>query len=120
MTAQQVVAALGEPDRTTGTGRILSYVRDGFTVVLDEDTRVVRAVFCGDALGGNGPMVKAFKGRTAEGNSMGSSRAEVLKAYRQPAEMTQPRLNQEHLNYTSLGLNFGLFNGKVVHIVVEF
>jgi RNA polymerase sigma factor (sigma-70 family) len=118
MTVQQVMAELGQPDRKTG--RRLHYVRQGFSVLPRDDSDAVLAIFCGDTLGIDGPMAKAFKGRTKEGIGMGSNRADIIRAFGEPNEDQNLQPNQELLKYTGLKMSLGLNRGKVVHINIEF
>jgi len=109
MTEDEVIAALGQPDRKQG--EVLIYdTQLGLSVVCSQK-KIVGAVFCG------GPV--DFKGRTKEGIGIGSSQSDLIKAYPgQPANWTkQP--DQETADYTSLGLNFTIRNGKVYNIVVN-
>ncbi|TAK93020.1 MAG: sigma-70 family RNA polymerase sigma factor [Verrucomicrobia bacterium] len=117
MTIPQVIAALGQPDKRTGN--FLHYVRSGFSVISNPDNDSLRAIFCGDSLGRNGPMTRAFKGRTREGIGMGSTRAEVIAAYGTPSDTRAAAIN-ESLQYETLGLTFTLSEGKVVYLVVNF
>ncbi len=116
MTIPEVVAALGEPDSRQGL--ILNYQRLGFSVVPSRDN-IVRVVMCGDAGLLDSPLVKAFKGRTKEGIGMGSTRAEVLKAFGQPTAVKPWGAGQEQLSYQALGLKFTVEAGKVFHIAVQ-
>lgn len=120
MNDRQVIAALGEPERKTPSGRILHYTRLGMSVILSPDTGTVQAVFAGDANHVNGPMSRSFKGRTREGLGMGSNRAEVLKALGPPSETVQDRPGSEAMRYVSLGLTFWLQTAKVTFISIDF
>ena len=117
MTIPQIIAMLGEPDKRMGG--FLHYVRSGFSVISDPRGESLRSVFCGDAMGRNGPMVKAFKGHTEAGIGMGSSRAEIIRAYGLPSEVS-PSASNEALRYETLGMSFTLVRDQVVFIVVDF
>ena len=117
MTVEEVIAQLGKPDRQAGGG--LEYLRHGFAVSPGRDGKV-RAVLCGDSSGINGPLVKAFAGRTKEGIGMGSSRGEVVSVYGEPPEKEKPSEGREVLKYGSLGLTFSLQNDRAHHIIVDF
>jgi hypothetical protein len=80
---------------------------------------IVQVVMCGDVTGLNGPLVKAFTGRTKEGVGLGSAREEVLKAYGQPTVEEKLRGNTESFRYDPLGITFTLENGKVYHMIVR-
>lgn len=116
MSIPEVIASLGEPDSRQGL--ILNYQRHGFSVVPSRDN-VVRVVMCGDAGISDSPLVKAFKARTKEGIGMGSTRAEVLKAFGAPTSTKPWGAGQEQLTYQALGLKFTIEAGKVFHIVVQ-
>jgi len=71
-------------------------------------------------------LVKAFTARTKEGIGMGSSRADIVKAYGEtkdtiplpPGEQNLP--GRDSLVYKKLGLTFSLVDDKVYHIIVDF
>jgi hypothetical protein len=117
MTASDVVAALGEPQRRSGNA--LEYTSLGFAVVPNREGRI-EVVMCGDVTGLNGPLVKAFTGRTAEGIGMNSTRDEIVKAYGLPDDSQRFTGAAESLHYISRGLTFTLEGGKVHHIIVRF
>jgi len=114
MTEDEVIAALGQPDRQQGD--VLIYdAQFGFSVVCNRQ-KIVRAVHCG------GPV--SFKCRTKEGIGVGSSKDELIKAYGQPADWAKTPAQgnqpaQDLLDYTPLGLNFTLHDSKVYSIVVN-
>src|SRR5258708_7769075 len=64
MTMEEVVAAVGEPDRRNGN-KTLEYLRYGFAVSRGPGG-VVGVVFCGGCSKGS-PLSKMFAGRTREG-----------------------------------------------------
>jgi len=116
MTLDQVQADLGKPDRQTG--KALEYTRLGFAV-LPGSNGVAAAVMCGDVTGINGPLVKAFTGRTKEGIGMNSTRDEVLKAFGEPTSSEKFVGGIESLQYAELGLTLTLEGGKVHHMIVR-
>jgi hypothetical protein len=116
MRVQQMVAQLGEPQRRTANA--LEYTRLGFAVLPDSNG-VVKVVMCGDVTGINGPLVKAFAGRTKEGIGMHSTREDVVKAYGEPTENEKFRGGLESLKYQPLGITFTLEGGKVHHMIVR-
>jgi hypothetical protein len=117
MTTSEVIAALGEPQRKTGNA--LEYTKLGFAVIPGRDGHV-QAVMCGDVTGINGPLVKTFTGRTAEGIGMNSTRDELVKAYGPPDDSQRFAGGTESLHYISRGMTFTLEGGKVHHIIVRF
>ncbi len=116
MNVQQVVKQLGEPPRRTANA--LEYTRLGFAVMPGPEG-VVRVVMCGDVTGINGPLVKAFTGRTKEGIGMNSTREQVLKAYGEPTESKKMLGGLESLKYQPLGITFTLEGGRVHHMIVR-
>lgn len=116
MTAEQIVAQLGEPGRRAANA--LEYPTLGLAV-LPGLNGVVEVVMCGDVTGINGPFVAAFKGRTKEGIGMNSTRADVLKAFGEPAKDQKMKLGLESLAYPALGLTLTLDGGKVNHMIVR-
>jgi RNA polymerase sigma factor (sigma-70 family) len=113
MTEDDVIAALGQPERKQG--EVLIYDnRFGLSVVCSGQ-KIVSAVFCGGGID--------FKGRTKEGIGIGSGKDDLIKAFGKPASErvnTQNTLfKEEQLNYTVRGLTFTLRDSKVYHIVVN-
>jgi hypothetical protein len=119
MTIQRVVAELGEPDRKKESA--LEYLNLGFSVIPGKEG-VVHIVLCVDPAGKEGPFTKAFAGRTTEGIGMGSSRADVIRAYGEPTatETIDGKPGFEVVRYRPLGLVFDLRAGKVDTIGVIF
>lgn len=115
MTAEQVVAQFGAPQRTTANA--LEYTRLGFAVM--PVAGAVQVVMCGDVTGANGPLVKAFTGRTKEGIGLTSTRQEVIRAYGEPTSDEKFPGGRESLRYDSLGITFSLEAGKVHHMIIR-
>jgi hypothetical protein len=116
MRIADVVAQLGEPQRRTANS--LEYTSLGFAVMPGPDG-IVQVVMCGDVTGINGPLVKAFTGRTKEGVGLKSTREEVIKAYGQPTFSEHMRGGTESLRYDPLGITFTLEADKVYHMIVR-
>ena len=118
MSMDEVIAQLGKPDGKSGS-RHLEYRQLGFAVGFGRDG-AVNVVMCGNSTGVNDSLAKAFTGRTKEGLGLGSSRADVVKAYREPSEVEKGPTARETLKYRPLGLTFSLLEGKVYHMIVDF
>jgi hypothetical protein len=119
MTMQQVIAELGEPDRKKDS--VLEYLNLGFSVIPSKEG-FVHIVLCVDPAGKEGPFTKAFAGHTKEGIGMGSSRAEVIRAYGEPTatEAIDGKPGFEALRYRPLGLVFDLREARVDTMGVIF
>jgi hypothetical protein len=117
MTMQQAAAELGESDQRE---EVLRYPNLGLTV-LPAKGGLVGTVICVGS-GGSGPDMKSFAGRTKEGVGIGSSRADVIKAYGEPTaiEPVRGKPANEILRYKPLGLDFKIEDGKVYLIAVFF
>jgi hypothetical protein len=72
MTIQQVIAGLGQPNQTIDS--VLIYSHLGLQVAPGKGDVVHRVT-----------IAQPFAGRTKEGIGIGSSRAEVIRAYGEPA-----------------------------------
>ena len=116
MRLQDVIARLGQPERRTANA--LEYTHLGFAVMPNADG-VVQVVMCGDVTGINGPLVKAFTGRTKEGIGLGSTREDLLRAYGPPSSSEKLRGGTESVRYDSLGITFTLEGDKVYHMIVR-
>jgi hypothetical protein len=116
MQTRDVIAQLGEPQRRTANA--LEYTKLGFAVMPDPQG-TIRVVMCGDVTGINGPLVKAFSGRTQEEIGLNSTREELVKAYGQPTASERLVGGTESLRYDPLGITFTLEGGKVYHMIVR-
>jgi hypothetical protein len=115
MSRDQVLAELGKPDRQTANA--FEYTKLGFAVLPGSNG--VAAVMCGDVTGINGPLVKAFNGRTKEGIGMNSTREDVIKAFGEPTANEKFIAGLESMQYSPLGLTLTLEGGKVHHLIVR-
>ena len=116
MLIQDVISQLGEPQRRTANS--LEYTRLGFAVMPAPDG-IVKVVMCGDVTGINGPLVKAFSGRTKEGIGLNSTRDELIKAYGEPSSGEKLVGGTESLRYNPLGITFTLEGGRIYHMIVR-
>ncbi len=114
MKKQDVVAVLGEPsDDHDGC---LGYYDLGIAL-LPEKGGLLEFAVCS---GGNAKF-KPFAGHTKEGISIGSSRADVIKAYGEPTAIELGRGVPEHslLDYKTRGIKFRVKEDKVYEIAVS-
>ena len=102
MTIQEVIAELGQPTRTNAAGLEFS----GFGLFICPAS-------------GELTLFPPFAGRTKEGIGMGSSRAEVISAYGEPAVAKITKPGFELLRYDLLGIRFQLHDAKVDWIDVN-
>ncbi len=107
MTLEQVISQLGQPDRTNDSH--FEYSRLGLSVVSGQGGAVERVI-----------IAQPFAGRTKEGIGIGSSRADVIRAYGAPAFDKPGTSGYEFLRYGQLGFVFQLHNGKTDLMTVIF
>lgn len=96
MTIQEVIAELGQPSRTNAAGLEFSSV--GLFICPDK---------------GEFTLIPPFAGRTKEGVGLGSSRADVVRAYGEPSVAKNTKPGFELLEYSPLNISFQLHNGAV-------
>jgi hypothetical protein len=111
-TIQQVLAEIGQPDQTIVSASpeingALIYTNIGLSVI-PSGNGVVHSV----------GVRTPFVGRTKEGIGIGSSRADIVKAYGEPTASKPIRSDVEVLRYEALGIRFQLVDGKIDSIVV--
>ena len=96
MTIQEVITELGQPARTNAAG--LEFPGFGLSITPAH---------------GEMTLFPPFAGLTKDGIGMGSSRADVLRAYGEPrvSKFTGPGM--ELLEYEALGIKFQLHDGAV-------
>lgn len=112
MSKQEVIDRLGEPDKIDQRGTGLDYSSRGFAVMVSPIRGVRLLTFYTQKT----IIVKIndFAGKTKEGIGMGSTAAEIIKAYGEP-EAKETEEITTRLNYRkSLGMEFTLFNDKLV------
>ena len=107
MTIQQVIAELGQPERTKYSA--LEYTNLGIYISPGK-SEVVHIV----------GIFPPFAGRTKEGIGLGSSRADIIQAYGEPTAAKPIKPGFEVLRYDPPGLNFELRDGKVDSIGMIF
>ena len=99
MTVQEVIAALGQPSRTDATG--LEFLSVGLFICPDT---------------GEVTLIAPSTGHTKEGIGMGSSRADVIRAYGEPSSDKighNSGSEAEFLGYSPSHMSFQLRDGKV-------
>jgi hypothetical protein len=112
MTIQQVFMKFGQPEQArTNSGIIyaLEYSDLGISVLAGEDGVVREASVC-----------SPFAQRTNGGIGIGSSRADVIRAYGEPTLAKPTAPNIELLEYKKLNLVCELKDGKVDSMQVIF
>jgi hypothetical protein len=107
MTIQQVIVELGQPDQTNDSALVYSQLG---LLIAPGNTNVVHRV----------TIVHPFAGHTKEGVGIGSSRADVIRAYGEPTIAKPETSGYEFLRYAKLGLVFQLHDGKVDMFSVFF
>jgi hypothetical protein len=117
MTPQDIERILGQPDRMNGTAR--EYLKKGMVVMFSR-SGTMSALMFGDSNSAQSPLVKACQYKTDAGIGMGSTLEEIKKAYGEPT--SPPKTSQVRTNsyltisYESLGADFTLIDGKLVHM----
>lgn len=108
MKQQDVVAVLGEPN--SKNHGVLEYRDLGITLLPGREGFLEGVIFSG----GN-EQFKPFDGHTKEGIGIGSSRAEVIKAYGEPTTVEPGRGVPERstLVYKTRDINFHIQEDKV-------
>jgi len=117
MSKQQVIELLGKPDKEEARGTGLSYLSRGYALTVSP-ARGVLMISCFTqqtfAI-----RVRDFRGKTAEGVAMGSTRADVEKASGKPDKVETNGPATTYLEYHKKGLHFVLFDGKVVQLTLH-
>lgn len=96
MTVQEVITALGQPSRTNAAG--LEFSNVGLFICPEK---------------GEFTLFPPFAGRTAEGIGLGSSRADVVRAYGEPSSAKITKTGYELLRYSPSRMSFQLHDGAV-------
>jgi hypothetical protein len=96
MTIQEVIAEVGQPTRTNATG--LEFSNLGFFICPNTEEFT---------------LFPPFGGHTKEGIGMGSTRADVIKAYGEPTTAKTTGAGFELLRYAPLDMKFQIHDGKV-------
>ena len=114
MTKEQVVEALGLPDKIWDfpeSGRVmLAYRPRGLEMTIQEDDGVVEFECSAECFN---PGSRPFAGHTAKGIGIGSTRDTVLAAYGQP---DQGHADSFRIRYDSLEMAFGIHQDCVCWI----
>ena len=117
MTIEQLKNVLGKPDFSQ-EGKSFEYSSLGITVVT-RDTKTVDTIFCGDMSGTDVLKIKSCKYHTAEGIGMGSSEAQIIKAYGEPTKKTYTESDRKLRLKYGPGLGFMLIKDEVTGIFVR-
>lgn len=116
MSENEVIALLGQPDRTEG-GIGLFYLKSRGVSLLLHPRRGVSEISCWSKKypGPGTPEMTTFTGKTKEGIGMGASREQVVAAYGEP-DRTDSKDPLEILYYGKLGTQFWLAQNNLVSI----
>ena len=106
MDKQQVEAELGQPKSKNGMAWY--YSRQGILVSFGKND-VMFNIKC----------VKPFAGATKEGIGIGSTRADLIKAYGNPSETKQFANAEENLWFAPIATSFYLEKGKITSFIVH-
>jgi hypothetical protein len=143
MTQEQIVRALGKPDRITTsessmtpqtrTGRnskprtyvttVLDYGSRGFELEVSREFRIGQSTYPGYGLlhirvfnpANSGPTVGDFPGKTREGIRLGATPDDVLRVCGKPEEKSESE-SYRTLTYPALGYVFEFRQGKLTSI----
>jgi hypothetical protein len=112
-TSKQIIAAFGKPETTALQGMSLAYPSRGMGFLVHPKAGLQNiSVYAASGVLWN---AHDFPGQTSQGIRMGSTRAEVEKAYGPPDTAVGNDV-QSHLSYNKLGLAINFINGKVTFI----
>ena len=117
MKIEQMRRIMGEPEFTPG-GKSYEYASLGIKV-LTEDSKTVSSILCGDIFGSDVLKIKSCKYHTAEGIGMGSSEAQIIKAYGEPTKKTYTESDRKLRLKYGPGLGFMLIKDEVTGIFVR-
>ena len=113
---QQMKDILGKPD-VAATGISYMYKSLGIEIIAKDKVNI-SAILCGNFSNRKEPMFKAmeeaFKFKTAEGIGIGSTEAQIIKAFGQPTKR-----RGDKLLYKDKRMSFTLDGGKVIGIWVK-
>ena len=132
MSRGQVLAVLGQPERTEGGGVAIYYLTSRGVHFLIDPRRGVRSIECWSAQYPKPfPGMVTFSGKTDKGIGMGASREEIVAAYGEPETVEEKivhvyvgpeRVDSEHLlenlQYSQLRMTFVLTEGHLVKLKV--
>jgi len=107
MTIPQVIEQLGQPDQTNDSELIYSQL--GLQVAPGSGGQVYRVT-----------IAHPFAGHSKEGIGIGSTRADVIRAYGEPTVAKPGTSGYESLRYSKFGLVFQLHDGKADMMSVFF
>lgn len=137
MTRDEVVRALGKPDREFEQGRVtfLAYYSRGFELWLLPASHPRHGLHHASCFGQHGfsIQVREFRGKTDKGLGLGATRAEIVAAYGPPDHEIASRMKdvrkdapnpeeptgQTQVYYNKLGLSFTLYNDRTYQIWID-
>jgi hypothetical protein len=121
MTAEQVRAGAGDPDRASGF--VYEYSAKGFAVGFRRDGELRVATIMAGNVAGNRVLIETFKPQTAEGGGVGSTVEQITAAYGNPEEVrVDPAIKDgsaRRITYRDRGIEFVTYGGRVVWLCVR-
>jgi outer membrane lipoprotein-sorting protein len=119
MSKDEVIRVLGQPDAipAEGRGMMLQYFSRGYSLMVSPQ-RGLAVITC---VSQKTFLVKVrdFRGKTPDGIGMGASAKDIEKAYGKPDRRENNGPTTVYLSYHRLGLNFVLFDDKVVQMMLQ-
>lgn len=115
MTREEMENVLGKPERSHG--KACEYLAKGLATIGSKSTDVAVLMFGDGCSNPDSPLVEACKYKTSKGIGMKSTKVEIFEAYGQPSRIDNPTKDIQIIEYKSIGAQFSLRNGKVVHMI---
>jgi outer membrane lipoprotein-sorting protein len=119
MSKDEVIRVLGKPDAIPkeGRGQILQYLSRGYILTVTPQRGLV-IISCASQKAFL-PKVRDFRGKTRDGIGIGTAAKDIEKAYGKPDRRENNGPATLYLSYHRLGIDFTLFDDKVVQIMLQ-
>jgi outer membrane lipoprotein-sorting protein len=119
MSKDEVIRVLGKPDAIPekGRGMILQYFSRGYILMVSPQ-RGLATITCASQKAFL-PKIRDFRGKTTDGIGIGAAAKDIEKACGKPDRAENNGPSTLYLSYHQLGLDFTLFDDKVVQIVLQ-